>query len=467
MMRRKLILIALFVLVCTTFGSPIISSNQNQNGDHGVLQHNRERDQHQMEFLAKERSEKERVELDMIIAKPKPFFHHRGKRATLVDERYMWPNNTVPYVFDTVNPVNEELRNLTIAAVHHIEKYSCIRFKELTDEGYYVNITNSGPGCYSYLGFINYGPAEYGQTLNLADDCNGMEVTIHEFLHALGYYHEHSRPDRSDYITLNMSNILPGMETQFTKVNLTHGDEAGPVTLQNISYDIMSIMHYGQYAFTKHQQLTYGRQDQMTMYSNDDYMAQLGGYSLSEKDIIRLNTKYNCNVNITELVLMKKAEDGGNGGAEGGATETTTTAMPEASQPPTQTSTSAAVSSESLSGTTITTETISENNISTNDHWTSTTEAPQSTSTSSNEGIETNTTIATEPEDTTTTTMAPTTTTFNTSSLNFTLPANTSAEDFFGTNTSNWGSDANHYKSSMLHTLFSMSFIAICTFALF
>ena len=64
--------------------------------------------------------------------------------------------------------------------------------------------------CYSYLGFINYGPAEFGQTLNLADNCNGMEVTIHEFLHALGYYHEHSRPDRSDYITINMSNVLPG-----------------------------------------------------------------------------------------------------------------------------------------------------------------------------------------------------------------------------------------------------------------
>ena len=36
------------------------------------------------------------------------------------------------------------------------------------------------------------------------------------------------------------------MASQFNKVNLTHGDEAGPVTLQDISYDISSIMHYGQ-----------------------------------------------------------------------------------------------------------------------------------------------------------------------------------------------------------------------------
>ena len=47
----------------------------------------------------------------------------------------------------------------------------------------------------------------------------------------------------------------------------------------------------------------------MTMYSNDDYMVKLGGDSLSEKDIIRLNTKYKCDVNITELVTMKNEED--------------------------------------------------------------------------------------------------------------------------------------------------------------
>ena len=36
------------------------------------------------------------------------------------------------------------------------------------------------------------------------------------------------------------------MAPQFTKVNMTHGDEAGPITIQEISYDIKSIMHYGQ-----------------------------------------------------------------------------------------------------------------------------------------------------------------------------------------------------------------------------
>lgn len=60
--------------------------------------------------------------------------------------------------------------------------------------------------CYSYLGFVDIG----SQPLNLASDCNGIEVTIHEWLHALGFYHEHTRADRDDHITVNFTNVMPG-----------------------------------------------------------------------------------------------------------------------------------------------------------------------------------------------------------------------------------------------------------------
>ncbi|CAG2116836.1 unnamed protein product, partial [Medioppia subpectinata] len=45
---------------------------------------------------------------------------------------------------------------------------------------------------------------------------NGRKVT-HELLHALGFNHEHSRPDRDDYVQVIMSNVKLGIEHNFEK----------------------------------------------------------------------------------------------------------------------------------------------------------------------------------------------------------------------------------------------------------
>ena len=75
------------------------------------------------------------------------------------------------------------------------------------------------------------------QRLSLAAGCMRAGIIQHEFLHALGFYHEQSRPDRGDFVRILLDNVQAGKAHNFRQEN--------SINSLSVAYDPNSLMHYG------------------------------------------------------------------------------------------------------------------------------------------------------------------------------------------------------------------------------
>ena len=63
--------------------------------------------------------------------------------------------------------------------------------------------TNDSPGCWSYVGRVGW--AE--QMLSLSNWCTGSSTIQHEFVHAIGFWHEQQREDLGDHIDIDPGRV--------------------------------------------------------------------------------------------------------------------------------------------------------------------------------------------------------------------------------------------------------------------
>ncbi|XP_068176911.1 low choriolytic enzyme-like [Antennarius striatus] len=155
-----------------------------------------------------------------------------------------WPKSgrtvTVPY---SISPTfrSSDLRVFR-AAMLYFHRNTCIVFKPQTNETSFLYFY-SGPGCWSYLGYINY-----VQPISLnKDSCVTVGIVQHQILHALGFHHELNRLDRDQNIHIISRNIQPEKKKNLDKVK-TSSD--------GTPYDYNSIMHYGKYTLSKNRHQT-------------------------------------------------------------------------------------------------------------------------------------------------------------------------------------------------------------------
>lgn len=158
-----------------------------------------------------------------------------GTGVPFIDRR--WENGLVPYAIDPALPDQFRIHD----AINHWEDMTDIRFvlRDDSNANQYPDYVYFRPstGCSSYVGRMGG-----MQPINLAQGCS-TGATIHEIGHAVGEWHEQSRIDRDDYVTIHYENIIPETIFNFNQ-HITDGEDIGV-------YDYDSIMHYPRWAFTK------------------------------------------------------------------------------------------------------------------------------------------------------------------------------------------------------------------------
>lgn len=161
--------------------------------------------------------------------------------------------------------------------MNDIEQFTCVRFRERSDEDDFIYIY-SGSGCHSHMGRIGG-----KQELSIRKSgCSSRGIIIHELIHALGYDHMHSHSDRNNFIDIKWENIETSAISNFDRVD--------PEKFSNFGtkYDLYSVMHYDKTAFSKNGKDT-------IVPKNRRYKNIIGQRTgLSKGDAKRINNMYKC-----------------------------------------------------------------------------------------------------------------------------------------------------------------------------
>ncbi|XP_047429739.1 low choriolytic enzyme-like [Mugil cephalus] len=188
----------------------------------------------------------------------------------------LWPksaNGNVEIPFRLSAKYDNAEKQTILRAMKAFEGKTCIRFIPRRIQRAYLSIEPRS-GCSSLMGRLGD-----KQVVSLQRyGCISHGVIQHELLHALGFYHEHTRYDRDQYIRINWENI---------DAYHMHNFKMKDSDFLNTPYDYSSIMHYGRTAF--------GKFRSETITPIPDPSVNIGQRdSLSDIDILRINRLYKC-----------------------------------------------------------------------------------------------------------------------------------------------------------------------------
>jgi len=163
-----------------------------------------------------------------------------------------WPSGVIPYDISAITnakdqkTITDAMNTLMYAVGTPIpnsqERKACVFFRprQSTDKVFFK--IQYGNGCSAHVGHLT----RQQSTMTLQQNgCFYSRTVQHELMHVLGFYHEQSRPDRDEFLQINLENVKSDMAHNFNKYAW-----GSSVVNQGSTYDYASIMHYETTAFS-------------------------------------------------------------------------------------------------------------------------------------------------------------------------------------------------------------------------
>ncbi|CRK97805.1 CLUMA_CG011183, isoform C [Clunio marinus] len=232
-----------------------------------------------------------------IVMSPEEVAEYENSRNTktgLIATRYSWAGGIVPYrivesdfTLDQVSYIHRGARRM--------EEVTCLRFVPYDPKVHndFITVTGSGSGCFSSVGRRGTGEQILNlQPYDLEVGCFRLHTIIHEFMHAVGFYHMQSAAERDEWVEIIWDKIRAGTEGNFNKQSAT------VVSNYGVDYDYGSVMHYSKTAFSI--------DGSDTIVALRDLNGETMGQRvrMSEKDILRLNRAYCYDVETTQAPIV-------------------------------------------------------------------------------------------------------------------------------------------------------------------
>ena len=190
----------------------------------------------------------------------------------------LWPNGVVYY--EIAADLGDAERERVISAIEHWNTRSSITLVERVGDlintvGNYVYF-EPAQGCASWVGMVGG-----RQALWVGERCSTGSI-IHEIGHAAGLFHEHTRSDRDNFISVVWDNIDASRTINF--------DILSSGTQDLGDYDYGSIMHYGETFFSNNGEPTIVVPDGIVIGQRD---------ALSDGDLAAIDSLYGTDLTLT------------------------------------------------------------------------------------------------------------------------------------------------------------------------